>query len=342
MNFALQVCDPEDDLYVFDEEDYSEDMNITSASHVGAYTTFQPFPNYPNYRPMSGIMGTSTVSYPPPSAEAQASLMQPSGFLRGMEPAALLYPPAAMSYYGAQGALPFSEGQQLPDFRHQPVPAFSRPAEEPKLPQSLVAPVNVVITSSDSLPTTTPISQPTLSVTIPPQHRLGGGPVMHTSTTPSLPQTGVPATLSAKHVPQMETVVPHAFQISMPPQAQLPRASVLMKEAADLSPVLPISTHSLLSSVPSPVYSAVVPEKSPSSKEPSPNKRVSTGSVVEEEEEETDHDPCPDFQPIIPLPAEVEVMTGEEEETVLFESRAKLFRFVNKFRCFSVNYNESI
>jgi hypothetical protein len=58
--------------------------------------------------------------------------------------------------------------------------------------------------------------------------------------------------------------VPHAFQISMPPQVQLPHASILEKSAASLSPVLPISTGTLFSSVPSPVYSAL--EKSPTSK----------------------------------------------------------------------------
>jgi E3 SUMO-protein ligase RanBP2 len=57
--------------------------------------------------------------------------------------------------------------------------------------------------------------------------------------------------------------------------------------------------------------------------------RVSTGRAGVEDGEEVvdvDQDPCPDFQPVIPLPAEVEITTGEEEETVLFESRAKLFR----------------
>jgi hypothetical protein len=50
----------------------------------------------------------------------------------------------------------------------------------------------------------------------------------------------------------------------MPPQAQLPHASILEKGAASLSPVLPVSTGMLLSSVPSPVYSAL--EKSPAGK----------------------------------------------------------------------------
>lgn len=47
-------------------------------------------------------------------------------------------------------------------------------------------------------------------------------------------------------------------------------------------------------------------------------------------EEPADYDPCPDFKPIIPLPAEVEVKTGEENETVMFSHRAKLFRMVDK------------
>ncbi|KAB7495494.1 E3 SUMO-protein ligase RanBP2, partial [Armadillidium nasatum] len=41
-------------------------------------------------------------------------------------------------------------------------------------------------------------------------------------------------------------------------------------------------------------------------------------------------DPCPDFKPIIPLPEQVEVNTGEEDEKILYEDRAKLFRFVDK------------
>jgi len=148
----------------------------------------------------------------------------------------------------------------------------------------------------------------------------------------------------------------------MPPQAQLPRASILEKDTDSASPVFPISTGTLLSSVPPPVYSAL--KKCPAGKDGVPGtgfmfvtttttttlnvlqishlldnilgadgggdvRRVSTGSaagVEEGEVDEVDHDPCPDFQPVIPLPAEVELTTGEEEESVLFENRAKLFR----------------
>ncbi|CAL4133606.1 unnamed protein product, partial [Meganyctiphanes norvegica] len=45
---------------------------------------------------------------------------------------------------------------------------------------------------------------------------------------------------------------------------------------------------------------------------------------------EDDHDPCPDFQPVVPLPDKVEVKTGEEDEQVLFEERSKLFRWCDK------------
>ena len=51
----------------------------------------------------------------------------------------------------------------------------------------------------------------------------------------------------------------------------------------------------------------------------------------EEEEDDTlagdDSYQGPDFEPIIPLPDEVEVVTGEEEENILYGARAKLFRF---------------
>lgn len=45
---------------------------------------------------------------------------------------------------------------------------------------------------------------------------------------------------------------------------------------------------------------------------------------------EVEHDPIPDFAPIIPLPDEVPVNTGEENEEELYCARAKLFRFADK------------
>ncbi|XP_069676446.1 E3 SUMO-protein ligase RanBP2 isoform X2 [Periplaneta americana] len=387
-----QVCDPEEDLYVFDDEDYTEDVNL-AAAQLGQYQPFPPYPpNYTNYRGMSGILGTPSGHYPAPHSGTQTPLLPPQpppaigGFFGRVDPtaASLIYPPT-LGYYAGQGSLPFSEGQQLPNFGtagpgiptqaatasifsrlgvsadspgslHDPKVVAStltvQPQQQPPPPvqpvqhqQQPVGPVNVVITSSDTLPTSAPANQPTLSVTIPPQHRLGTPlvaqpPASHLglhSTASAFTSTTV---YSSTTTTTTTSSVPHAFQISMPPQAQLPHASLLEKGAASLSPVLPISTGMLLSSVPSPVYSAL--EKSPAAKESiavsgpgGDTRRVSTGSAAGAEEEgeegeEGDHDPCPDYQPVIPLPAEVELTTGEEEETALFESRSKLYRYVEK------------
>lgn len=118
-------------------------------------------------------------------------------------------------------------------------------------------PINVVITSSDPLPTQNTITmQPTLSVTIPPQH------IKHT--TPIQQQQSVITSTSVVNSSQYEDISPTKHETS------------------------------------------------------------------EYYEESADYDPRPDFKPIIPLPAEIEVKTGEENEQVLFEERAKLFRFVEK------------
>ena len=54
---------------------------------------------------------------------------------------------------------------------------------------------------------------------------------------------------------------------------------------------------------------------------------LSTGS---HDGPELEHDPLPDYVPVIPLPAEVKVTTGEEDEESLFCARAKLYRWVDK------------
>lgn len=86
-----------------------------------------------------------------------------------------------------------------------------------------------------------------------------------------------------------------------------------------------ISPQTMLQNVPSPTYSSVTPE---AQKKSSRSSRLSVGSVVSEEGDVLEHDPMSDFKPIIPLPDEIVQTTGEEDETVLFENRAKLFRFV--------------
>ncbi|RCN24304.1 RanBP1 domain protein, partial [Ancylostoma caninum] len=43
-----------------------------------------------------------------------------------------------------------------------------------------------------------------------------------------------------------------------------------------------------------------------------------------------EYEPDVQFQPVIPLPDLVDVVTGEEEEQVVFTARAKLFRFIKE------------
>lgn len=50
----------------------------------------------------------------------------------------------------------------------------------------------------------------------------------------------------------------------------------------------------------------------------------------EEESTENVEDYDPHYEPIIPLPEAVTVTTGEEDETALFNERAKLYRFDGK------------
>ena len=48
---------------------------------------------------------------------------------------------------------------------------------------------------------------------------------------------------------------------------------------------------------------------------------------AEDDNDEVPESNDPHFEPIIPLPALVEVKTGEEDEAVIFSHRAKLYRY---------------
>ncbi|XP_018328177.1 E3 SUMO-protein ligase RanBP2 [Agrilus planipennis] len=158
---------------------------------------------------------------------------------------------------------------------------------------SKAPPINVVITSSDPLPKTTAQAPQILSVTIPPQHLKGNLP------------------------PKSQ---PHGYQIPVTTSALQTMFSA------------PSVLHSVISSTSSQSLSSAAIASDKITTQTSSNKQVleksnlSNASVGSAEE----HDPCPDFKPIIDLPDEVPLNTGEENEEELFCHRAKLFRYDNK------------
>nr|CAH7739866.1 unnamed protein product [Callosobruchus chinensis] len=302
----------EEDLYVLDS-DYGVDYNINS--NLNAYTA----PNLPNVYP----------NYPAARLPNPGNLAAAYG-APGLYPG--LYPGLAYGYGGlglppvpqlpqpgmSCGALPFAtEPPVAAGVPGAPtIPAVPASYAQAMMTQSnncsncKGTPVNVVITTSDPLPSSkvTTTSQPVLSVTIPPHHIKG-------SVTASQP---------------------HSYQIPMPTTGVTSMTPSILSKPPPV-----VTTASLLSNVAPPIFSAVSPSKTTP-------KDISLGLQIEKSLNDTfnneksntslksnssissvdEHDPCPDFKPIVPLPDEVPVNTGEENEKEMFCERAKLFRHV--------------
>ncbi|XP_032517720.2 E3 SUMO-protein ligase RanBP2-like [Danaus plexippus] len=178
-----------------------------------------------------------------------------------------------------------------------------------------IIPANVVITSSDPLPTTISAPAPVLSVTIPQKHIKGS---------------------------------PHNYQISMPTSnvtKAVPRPVFTFPTTnTSTIAVTPMTTNWNMKSIFKPDNPVTTSTAANSSKDTStcvvdgifsqssPNTSLNKSRTLSEKSNTSveNYDPCPDFKPIIPLPAEVKVTTGEEDESVIFSARAKLFRFVDK------------
>jgi len=174
---------------------------------------------------------------------------------------------------------------------------FNPTSQSTQFPSFPMAPnPNVNITSSDTLPTGPPMSQPPLSVIIPTHHILGGSLI--TSEAPSHPFKF------------------NSQQVNNQSQSVISRGvpSIQPTPSVDLSSTEQISFQSSLSTFKE-TYEASL------------NKSRNSGTDDSYAEE---HDPIPEFQPIIPLPDEIEEVTGEENDTILFERRAKLYKYIQK------------
>ncbi|VVC95424.1 unnamed protein product [Leptidea sinapis] len=167
-------------------------------------------------------------------------------------------------------------------------------------------PVNVVITSSDPLPLNTSTPAPVLSVTIPQKHIKGS---------PHNYQIAMPNNNNCK----TQTFTPPVFNF---PSSTNERSTVLNWN----TPFSNINNEAIHASDTS---KTVVDGVFMS---PAANTTLNKSRTLSEKSNTSieNYDPCPDFKPIVPLPAEVKVTTGEENETVVFSARAKLYRFVDK------------
>uniref|UniRef100_A0A1A9WPQ8 E3 SUMO-protein ligase RanBP2 n=1 Tax=Glossina brevipalpis TaxID=37001 RepID=A0A1A9WPQ8_9MUSC len=175
-------------------------------------------------------------------------------------------------------------------------------------------PANVVITSSDPLPTTNSITlqspqQPTLSVTIPSHHlkssilgnqhlELGGGSsqMFNSASTSISTMTKNSATVLATPITPIETFNKSAT-FTFKPEVEAAAAAAAAAAA-----------------------SSSLKDK---------NTEIFDGDI-NKSDPELEYDARPDFKGIIPLPEEIVVCTGEEDEEVMFCHRAKLFRHVAK------------
>lgn len=189
-------------------------------------------------------------------------------------------------------------------------------------------PVNVVITSSDPLPTCTSIQAPILSVTIPSKH---------IKNIPHNYQIPMPSTSESK------VISPPVFSFPMSESKTNTTSSLsswnqsAVFKTAQVSSTQSNSFHENSSAHNMAkgdgfTFNNSVTVVDGSCNDNSLNTSFNKSRTLSERSNTSveNYDPCPDFKPIVPLPAEVKVTTGEEDETVVFSSRAKLFRFVDK------------
>lgn len=159
----------------------------------------------------------------------QAALIQMSNLsMAGMFAQANMRPPVPNMPVPPAALLPRPLGPAL----NNAWPAGATIPQHPIVQPSMIpnTPVNVAITTSEKIPTVTSITPTLAPVSIPIQHRMGGA--KPAETTP--PRT-------------------HNYQINLPNNPSPAASPFADKEG----PAVPITTSSILASIPAPVFSAV-------------------------------------------------------------------------------------
>lgn len=241
----------------------------------------------------------------------------------------------------AQG-LSFSEGQQLPQFRFH----VGSPALKPPGAGSLGA----VATTGASVVAIAPPVAPLTSKPPPMQHTANSpwtksGSVPHAFQIP-LPPLPTTTAFSPAHPPAaLSTPTPFltssAAAVQKPVQTSCtPSTSVTPSNKAtppaQTFPVVtgsPLLNNSTGSSIPSPAATTSGflnrTTGTPNAIRSRRDSDMGESAGSEAEGHDIEKEVLGDFKPVIPLPDEVVVQTGEENEKVIFEERAKLFRFVD-------------
>lgn len=215
-------------------------------------------------------------------------------------------------------------------------------------------PANVVITSSDPLPNPNRpallAQQPTLSVTIPPHH-IKPSLVATTESNTAQPPTQAPPANAVTISTGSSGFTGFAFG-SATSTTQSPFSitfcSNFTTPASSTTSIF--SGKNIVSTTPSSMISTSTFSFKPQIEQAQAQAAASAGANISGDssvlnktldsfssepnksgtEAEVEYDPRPDFKPIIPLPDEIVVRTGEEDEDVKFCCRAKLYRFVDK------------
>ena len=328
---------------------------------------------------LPGALGVGSVNPWPTSQPAPQQPLPPMGptalppsvhnpqFNLPQTPVAITRSPAGPVVNGNTPNIPFTLRQEPPVNHPSPILNGTLSAQS----QSSSSPANVVITTSDKIPTeeevkaaaatsNTPIIN---SVTVPPQHRLGGisaspnigTPIRNShlaaleAVSPATPETvyATPPTQPSGgrvHNASGGGGTPHDYHINLPTGVSPLTTSPFGDQDG---PAVPVTTTSIWTHIPAPVYSTLstlnggggvtslnkTPEKPSggfsffSGGSAGRQRQASVSSVKSSGSyvEGDDHDPH--YDAIIPLPELVEVKTGEEDEEILFEDRCKLYRW---------------
>ncbi|KAH8417327.1 hypothetical protein KR222_008873 [Zaprionus bogoriensis] len=288
---------------------------IMSLSQASAQPNLQIAPaggNFFNNTPFmpSPIQGPQSTQQPPVQAALLPSKTTSVQSITSVSTAAVTTTNAAPLSFAPLNATPLAAAGAAPAPAVPGPAAAAVPAAAPPVvfnralnnqPVEKEPPANVVITSSDPLPKPAVSSaQPTLSVTIPAQH-----------IKPSLVQPLEPPTTTGLD-----------FNLNL---------GNSNKTSSTSSNVFGVFTPTSTFSFKSQVAQAAAEKEKEREAEATATQSESISSehnqsASHDASAELDYDPRPDFQGIIPLPDEVEVHTGEEDEEVKVCVRAKLFR----------------